>query len=76
MIGMSGLPGPSAYIIARHSQSDRMPACPRGGVKLWDGYSLLKTEYAEGVRSQDLGENERVYYHYYRYNICVRIFPS
>ena len=56
MIGMNGLPGPSAYIIARHSQSDRMPSCPQGGIKMWDGYSLLKTEYAEGVNSQDLGK--------------------
>jgi len=55
MIGMAGLPGPSAYIIARHSQSDRIPSCPRGSVKLWDGYSLLHTEDDGRTSAQDLG---------------------
>ena len=55
MIGMAGLPGPSAYIIARHSQSDRIPACPSGSVKLWDGYSLLHTEDDGRAITQDLG---------------------
>ena len=56
MIGMAGLPGPSAYIIARHSQSNRRPICPRGGVKLWDGFSLLKTDYSNAANTMDLGD--------------------
>ena len=55
MPGMAGLSGPSAYIIARHSQSDRIPACPSGSIKLWDGYSLLHTEDDGRTTSQDLG---------------------
>jgi len=55
--GMGGLPGPSAYIISRHSQSSRIPACPAGSVKLWDGYSLLHTEDDGRAATQDLGKN-------------------
>jgi collagen type IV alpha len=60
--GLAGNPGPSGRvlpsgnIIVRHSQTDRVPMCPPGGSRLWEGYSLLYIEGNERAHSQDLGK--------------------
>merc|ERR1712048_818381 len=43
------------FIIARHSQSQFIPNCPTGAVKLWDGYSFVQIEAQGGIHSQDIG---------------------
>ena len=44
-------------ILVRHSQSDIIPECGDGELKLWDGYSLLYIEGNENAHHQDLGEH-------------------
>lgn len=36
-------PGPKSrgFFFTRHSQHEFIPQCPRGTVKMWDGFSLL-----------------------------------
>lgn len=41
--------------MVRHSQSEQVPGCEQGHIKLWDGYSLLYVEGNEKAHSQDLG---------------------
>merc|ERR1712002_1328857 len=61
--GSKGIQGPTAqthrpnagFIFVRHSQSTKIPQCPNGQVKLWDGYSLLYLEGNERAHNQDLG---------------------
>ena len=50
-----GLPGPSAYLYARHSQAQSAAHCPPGHTEMWTGYSLLHTEDEGRVHVQDLG---------------------
>jgi collagen type IV alpha len=59
--GRPGAPGPagSSYLtgilLVRHSQATEIPLCPRGHVRMWDGYSLLYIEGNEKSHNQDLG---------------------
>lgn len=39
----------------KHSQSNQVPMCPQGMVRLWEGYSLLYVEGQEKAHNQDLG---------------------
>lgn len=45
----------TGILLVRHSQSNQVPACERGHIKLWDGYSMLYTDGDERAHSQDLG---------------------
>lgn len=52
--GFPGFPGPSAntvFLLTRHSQSKRVPDCPKSMERLWKGYSLLSIRATE--TSQD-----------------------
>lgn len=59
--GEPGLPCEAApdyltgILLVKHSQSQIVPECERGHVKLWEGYSLLHTDGDERAHSQDLG---------------------
>lgn len=44
-------------IYTKHSQSDRIPGCPAGFNRIWDGYSLLQTEDDGKIYTQDLGSS-------------------
>ena len=56
--GEIGAPGPSGiaegFYIVKHSQSDRIPSCPKNYNKLWDGYSLVYTVGNGMAHGQDL----------------------
>lgn len=60
--GEAGLPCEASadyltgILLVRHSQSEEIPTCDRGHIKLWDGYSLLYTDGDERAHSQDLGK--------------------
>ena len=43
------------FIFTRHSQSTTVPECPRGSIKMWDGYSLLHFTGDSRAHGQDLG---------------------
>lgn len=45
----------TGILLVRHSQSEQVPQCIPGHVKLWDGYSLLYIEGNEKAHHQDLG---------------------
>lgn len=45
----------TGILLVRHSQSEDIPKCEPGHIKLWDGYSLLYVEGNEKAHSQDLG---------------------
>lgn len=64
--GLQGVPGsPGApcvntdyltgILLVRHSQTEIIPQCEPGHVKLWDGYSLLYIDGNEKAHNQDLG---------------------
>lgn len=67
-IGQPGVPGENGLpceaspdyltgiLLVKHSQSQSVPECERGHVKLWEGYSLLYTDGDERAHSQDLGK--------------------
>ena len=44
------------FIFTRHSQSTQVPECPRGTLKMWDGYSLLHFTGDAKAHGQDLGK--------------------
>jgi hypothetical protein len=52
-------PGPPpksrGFFFTRHSQTVQTPACPRGTVRLWDGFSLLHFLGNAKAHGQDLG---------------------
>ena len=52
-------PGPPpksrGFFFTRHSQTEQKPACPRGTVRLWDGFSLLHFMGNAKAHGQDLG---------------------
>ena len=57
--GEKGLPGPrvlTGYFLTRHSQTARVPACPFGMTRMWEGYSLLYVQGNEKAHGQDLGK--------------------
>lgn len=63
MTGPPGMPGApctttdylTGILLVRHSQSQQIPTCEPGHVKLWDGYSLLYIDGNEKSHNQDLG---------------------
>lgn len=69
--GPSGAPGPvgepgapcettpdylTGILLVKHSQSQSLPVCEPGHIRLWEGYSLLYTDGDERAHSQDLGK--------------------
>lgn len=46
----------TGILLVKHSQSQSMPVCEPGHIKLWEGYSLLHTDGDERAHSQDLGK--------------------
>lgn len=75
--GPVGVPGPAGepgqpcdvvpdyltgILLVRHSQSQTIPVCEPGHIKLWEGYSLLYTDGDERAHSQDLGKYKRSKY--------------
>lgn len=61
--GSPGLPGrgsvgfATSLLIARHSQSIRVPECPHGTSLIYSGYSFLFINGNERTHGQDLGKN-------------------
>lgn len=61
-IGEPGAPCEAApdyltgILLVKHSQSQSVPVCEPGHIKLWEGYSMLYTDGDERAHSQDLGE--------------------
>lgn len=61
--GETGAPceAPADYLtgilLVKHSQTNEVPSCDGGHIKLWEGYSLLYTDGDERAHSQDLGTN-------------------
>lgn len=57
--GDDAAPGPAprsrGFHFARHSQTEIIPGCPRGTVKMWDGFSLLHIMGNSHPWAQDLG---------------------
>lgn len=64
--GESGLPCEqtpdylTGILLVKHSQSQNVPVCEPGHIKLWEGYSLLYTDGDERAHSQDLGKYHRL----------------
>ncbi len=58
--GEEGIPGPQSvadgFYIVRHSQTDRIPSCPNGYKKLWDGYSWVYSVGNGMGHGQDLAD--------------------
>lgn len=69
--GPIGVPGPvgepgapcettpdylTGILLVKHSQSQSVPVCEPGHIRLWEGYSLLYTDGDERAHSQDLGK--------------------
>lgn len=52
-------PGPPpksrGFFFTRHSQTTQTPACPRGTIRLWNGFSLLHFLGNAKAHGQDLG---------------------
>lgn len=69
-VGVPGIPGEpglpcepasdylTGILLVKHSQSQLLPVCDAGHIKLWEGYSLLFTDGDERAHSQDLGKSE------------------
>lgn len=68
--GRPGLPGPkgeagqacspapdylTGILLVRHSQTEEVPQCEAGHIKMWDGYSLLYVDGNDYPHNQDLG---------------------
>lgn len=62
--GLKGEPGEpcsqaqdyfSGNLLVKHSQSEEIPTCDAGHIKLWDGYSLLYVDGNDYPHNQDLG---------------------
>lgn len=66
LIGEPGVPCEATpdyltgILLVKHSQSQIVPVCEPGHIKLWEGYSLLYTDGDERAHSQDLGEVSRI----------------
>lgn len=48
-------PKSRGFFFARHSQHEFIPVCPRGTIKMWDGFSLLNIMGNSKSHGQDLG---------------------
>lgn len=50
-------PGPKSrgFFFTRHSQSERVPICPKNSIPMWSGYSLLHVMGNAKAHGQDLG---------------------
>ena len=68
--GLKGEAGPpceqtsdylTGILLVKHSQSQNIPVCEPGHIKLWDGFSLLYTDGDERAHSQDLGKYHMVF---------------
>jgi len=63
-------PGPPpksrGFFFTRHSQTVQTPSCPRGTVRLWDGFSLLHFLGNAKAHGQDLGM-----YHLFHITIII-----
>lgn len=51
------LPPSRGFAIVRHSQAEIIPVCPKGTIKLWDGFSLLHVHSEKRTHGQDLGKD-------------------
>lgn len=47
----------TGILLVKHSQSQSVPICEPGHIRLWEGYSLLYTDGDERAHSQDLGKS-------------------
>jgi integrin beta 8 len=65
-VGERGLTQTIGFTFARHGQSMEKQSCPKGTIKLWDGYSLLHTVGNQYHHGQDLG----------RVGSCVKRFNT
>ena len=56
--GGQGFFGPAVddFFVVRHSQTQQVPDCPAGHVKLWDGWSMLYVRGNGNGVGQDLGD--------------------
>lgn len=45
----------TGILLVKHSQTESVPQCEEGHVKLWDGYSLLYVDGNDYAANQDLG---------------------
>lgn len=61
-------PGPPpksrGFFFTRHSQTVQTPACPRGTLRLWDGFSLLHFLGNAKAHGQDLGMYHLFFWYY------------
>lgn len=46
----------TGILLVKHSQSQSVPVCEPGHIRIWEGYSLLYTDGDERAHSQDLGK--------------------
>jgi collagen type IV alpha len=59
--GEAGLPCSAAadyltgILLVKHSQTEEVPQCDAGHIKMWDGYSLLYVDGNDYPHNQDLG---------------------
>lgn len=71
VIGFPGVPGPPAppgpapgnrgFHFAKHSQTEMIPLCPKGSIKMWDGFSLLHIMGNSHAFAQDLGKTNIIF---------------
>jgi collagen type IV alpha len=45
----------TGILLVKHSQSEEIPQCEAGHVKIWDGYSLMYVDGNDYAANQDLG---------------------
>lgn len=69
-------PGPPpksrGFFFTRHSQTIQTPVCPRGTVRLWDGFSLLHFLGNAKAHGQDLGMYH-IFYWYYNNKFIMKL---
>ena len=39
------------------SQTEQVPSCPKGAVRLWDGYSMVANQIGNQVMPVDIGKH-------------------
>lgn len=69
-------PGPPpksrGFFFTRHSQTIQTPSCPRGTVRLWDGFSLLHFLGNAKAHGQDLG-TYHIFLWYYNNKFIIKL---